>query len=185
MLKVRIPVAETLTLGAYVHARPNGYPTAEVRTSPYAPVFGNVPRIPRCNDQDSRGGADGDQMRREPGSAATATTRMAVMFGSMLVAFVVGCASSNAPSTSAGGRCAPPPGPGDSLVHSRDLRVKQITCSAGRKVALACARFTYGHSGLCSSSGFRWRCTSTHPPGSESTQSCAAGRRFMSIVWLD
>jgi hypothetical protein len=124
-------------------------------------------------------------MRREPGSAATAAKGPAVMFGMLLIAFVVGCASGNAASTSAGGRCSPPRGPGDSSVHSRDLRVKQITCSAGRKVALACVRFTYGHSGLCSSVGFRWRCTSTHPPGSESTQSCAAGRRFMSIVWLD
>jgi len=124
-------------------------------------------------------------MRREPGSAAAATKRLAVMFGSLLMAFVVGCASGNAASTSAGRRCAPPREPGDSSVHSRNLRVKQITCSAGRKVALACARFTYGHAGLCSAIGFRWRCTSTHPPGSESTQSCAAGRRLMSIVWLD
>jgi len=124
-------------------------------------------------------------MFRNPGSAATGRKRVALMFGILLIAFVVGCTSGNAASTSAGRRCAPPRGPGDSSVHSRDLRVNQITCSAGRKVALACARFTYGHAGHCSAIGFRWRCTSTHPAGSESTQSCAAGLRFMSIIWLD
>ena len=124
-------------------------------------------------------------MRREPGKAATATKGLAVILGSLLVAVVVGCASGNAASTSVGRRCVPPRGPGDSSVHSRDLGVKQITCSAGRKVALECARFTYGRAGVCSAIGFRWRCTSTHSSGSESTQSCAAGRRFVSIVWLD
>jgi hypothetical protein len=81
--------------------------------------------------------------------------------------------------------CAPPRGPGDTLVHSRDLRVVNITCSVGRAIALACTRFTYGHSGICSAAGYSWRCTSSKPPGSESEQRCVAGRRAMSILWLD
>lgn len=81
--------------------------------------------------------------------------------------------------------CAPPRGPGDSAVHSTDLDVQNITCSVGRKVALACTRFTYGHSGICAAVRYRWRCTSTSPPGSESVQRCVAGRKSMSILWLD
>ena len=49
--------------------------------------------------------------------------------------------------------CAPPRGPGDNAVHSRNLRVRGISCRVGRKVALACVRFTYGHSGRCSAGG--------------------------------
>jgi hypothetical protein len=81
--------------------------------------------------------------------------------------------------------CAPPRGPGDRAAHSTDLRVQNMTCSVGRRVALACARFTYGHSGTCAAAGHRWRCTSTSQRGSESAQRCVAGRRSMSIVWLD
>src|SRR6266705_1290280 len=49
-------------------------------------------------------------------------------------------------STSAILACAPPRVTGDSAVHRTDLRVKNASCSVGRKVALACVRFTYGHS---------------------------------------
>jgi len=38
---------------------------------------------------------------------------------------------------------------------------------------------------VCAAAGYRWRCTSTNPTGSESAQRCVAGRRLMSIVWLD
>ena len=82
-------------------------------------------------------------------------------------------------------RCAPPRGPGDTAVHSESLRVRNISCRVGRRVALACTRFTYGRSGVCVAVGYRWRCTSTNPPGSESAQRCVVGRRSMSIVWLD
>src|SRR3954466_9966545 len=61
--------------------------------------------------------------------------------------------------------CAPPRGPGDKAVHSTGLQVGSISCPVGRKVALACTRFTYGHRGVCSAVGYRWHCTSTHPPG--------------------
>jgi hypothetical protein len=70
-------------------------------------------------------------------------------------------------------------------VHSTKLRVTNISCRAGRKVALACRRFTYGRAGLCSAVGYRWRCTSTKPPGSESAQRCVSRQRSMSILWLD
>jgi hypothetical protein len=81
--------------------------------------------------------------------------------------------------------CALPRGPGDSAVHSTDLRVQNISCSVGRKVALACTRFTYGHSGICAAVGYRWRCTSTSALGHESVQHCVAERKSMSILWLD
>jgi len=81
--------------------------------------------------------------------------------------------------------CVPPRGPGDSAVHSTDLRVTGITCVAGRKVALRCARFSYGRSGACLAAGSWWRCRSTKPPGSQSVERCASRRRSMSIRWLD
>ena len=81
--------------------------------------------------------------------------------------------------------CVPPRGPGDSAVHSSGLRVVGITCVAGRKVALACVRFTYGRSGTCFAAGYRWRCTSTKPPGSQSFQRCTSSWRSMRIRWLD
>ena len=103
----------------------------------------------------------------------------------MLLGVAVACGTGTAGSTSAARRCAPPRGPGDTAVHSKSLRVRNIGCRAGRKVALACVRFTYGHSGVCAAVGYRWRCTSTKPGGSESAQRCVAGRRLMSILWLD
>jgi hypothetical protein len=60
-----------------------------------------------------------------------------------------------------------------------------MTCAVGRKVALACSKFTYGHSGTCAAARNRWRCTSTHPPGLSSAEQCVVGIRLMSIVWLD
>lgn len=80
--------------------------------------------------------------------------------------------------------CAPPRGPGDRSVHSKNLRVKNISCKVGRRVALACTRFTYGDSGVCSAVGYQWRCTSTDPVAG-SVQRCIAGRKSMSIHWLD
>jgi hypothetical protein len=81
--------------------------------------------------------------------------------------------------------CVPPRGPGDGGVHSRELRVHGITCVAGRRVALACVRFTYGRAGTCVAAGHRWACASTKPPGSQSVQRCQSSWRTMSIRWLD
>ena len=103
----------------------------------------------------------------------------------MLLAAAVACGTAAGGPASAIRRCAPPRGPGDTAVHSKNLRVRNVSCSAGRKVALACRRFTYGHSGVCAAFGYRWRCTSTNPLGSESAQRCVAGRRLMTILWLD
>jgi len=111
--------------------------------------------------------------------------RACVAGTSMLLAVAVACGTGTAAPTSSIRRCAPPRGPGDTAVHSKSLRVRKITCRAGRRVALACRRFTYGHSGVCAAVGYRWRCTSTNPLGSESAQRCAVGQRLMSIVWLD
>jgi len=97
----------------------------------------------------------------------------------------VACGMGAARPTSVVRRCAPPRGPGDSAVHSKSLHVRNISCRAGRTVALTCRRFTYGHSGVCAAVGYRWRCTSTNLRGSESAQRCVGGRRLMSILWLD
>jgi hypothetical protein len=110
--------------------------------------------------------------------------RWSVVVSAALLMLAAACGSSAGPK-SAIQRCAPPRGPGDDEQHSINLRVENIDCTAGRKVALACTRFTYGHSGICSAVGHRWRCTSTHPPGLESAQSCVAGRMSMRILWTD
>jgi hypothetical protein len=95
------------------------------------------------------------------------------------------CPSTGTAAASTGRFCDPPRGPGDSAVHSRNLRVTGITCATGRRVALSCHRFSYGHAGTCLAGGYRWRCTSTNPPGSESAERCSSGRRLMSIRWTD
>jgi hypothetical protein len=81
--------------------------------------------------------------------------------------------------------CVPPRGPGDQARHSVNLRVTNIGCEAGRRVALACARYSYGHSGGCIAVGYRWRCMSTKPLGLASSEKCLSGRRVMSITWTD
>lgn len=105
----------------------------------------------------------------------------------LTVVLAIACAGVAAGTAHASAQrlCVPPRGPGDSAIHSRDLRVKGITCVAGRRVALACVRFTYGHAGTCVAAGYRWRCRSTKPPGSQSFQRCVSGWRSMSIRWLD
>jgi hypothetical protein len=104
---------------------------------------------------------------------------------SALLGVAVASGAATAGPTSTVRRCAPPRGPGDTAVHSKNLRVRDISCRAGRRVALACLRFTYGRTGVCAAVGYRWRCTSTNPSGSESAQRCVVGRRLMRIVWLD
>jgi hypothetical protein len=111
--------------------------------------------------------------------------RACVVVASMLLGAAIACGTGAAGPASAIRRCAPPRGPGDTAIHSKSLRVRNVSCRVGRKVALACRRFTYGHSGVCVAVGYRWRCTSTKPPGSESAQRCVAGQKLMSIVWLD
>ncbi len=111
--------------------------------------------------------------------------RWSVAVSAALLILAAGCGSGGAAPKSAIQRCAPPRGPGDNEQHSINLQVENIGCNAGRKVALACTRFTYGHSGICTAVGYRWRCTSTYPPGLESAESCVAGRRSMRILWTD
>jgi hypothetical protein len=110
--------------------------------------------------------------------------RACVVVPLMLLAVAVACGTGTARPTSTI-RCAPPHGPEDAAVHSKSLRVRNISCRAGRRLALRCRRFTYGHSGVCTAIGYGWRCTSTNPSGSESAQRCVVGQRLMSIVWVD
>jgi len=94
-------------------------------------------------------------------------------------------ATATSPTPIPRGQCAPPTGPGDNLVHSAGLRVTGITCSQGRTVALACTKYTYGHSGSCAAAGYTWTCTSKDVGVPQSTQRCESGSRVMAIVWLD
>jgi hypothetical protein len=102
-----------------------------------------------------------------------------------VLALVLAALATASAHASAQRLCVPPLGPGDRARHSADLRVNGITCVAGRRVALACARLSYGHAGTCGAAGFRWRCRSTKLPGSQSTERCVSGWRTMSIRWLD
>jgi hypothetical protein len=81
--------------------------------------------------------------------------------------------------------CRPPLGPGDNRVHSSNLRALNISCPVARKVALSCARFTYGKSGTCQAAGFRWACSSRRSGPAGSTQRCVSGLRAMTIEWGD
>src|ERR1700704_5289068 len=81
------------------------------------------------------------------------TLRLALALVAVVGVAVGSGSSATAGATSTVRRCAPPRGPGDHAIHSTDLRVTSITCAVGRKVALACQRFTYGHSGTCSAAG--------------------------------
>jgi hypothetical protein len=81
--------------------------------------------------------------------------------------------------------CASPRGPGDNNVHSHGLTTHHLSCSRGRRVALSCTRFTFGHSGKCSALGRTWSCKSRHEGALGSYQRCTSGRGSMSIHWDD
>jgi hypothetical protein len=102
----------------------------------------------------------------------------------VLIATAVGVTSMGASSALAKA-CAPPRGPGDNQVHSHGLRTHHLRCSRGRRVALSCTRFTFGHAGHCSAIGRRWYCTSRREGPLGSYQRCASGRSTMSIHWDD
>jgi hypothetical protein len=91
------------------------------------------------------------------------------------------------PATSAASvRCAPPRGPGDNLVHSGDVRARNVNCRRAGRVIIGCARFSFGASGTCRAVGYRWLCTSRRPTtGTISPEKCVAGGRTVSWVWLD
>lgn len=110
-------------------------------------------------------------------------TRLSACTAMLLAA--LGAAPVSATPSGSTRSCAPPRGPGDSARHSVNLRVENISCAKGRRVALACARLSYGRSGNCFVLGYDWRCTSTEPPGSESTEKCVSGRRSIRITWTD
>jgi hypothetical protein len=82
-------------------------------------------------------------------------------------------------------RCTPPRGPGDNQFHSANLRVENTSCAVGRRVALACTRYTYGTSGTCLVAGASWYCSSRQSGGLGSSQRCSSGIRRMSIYWTD
>ena len=103
------------------------------------------------------------------------------------VAALVGCGATSHRSatveTHAATKCALRTGPGDTLIHSADFRVANVSCDVGWRVALACA-IEFGKSGACMSGGSRWRCTSRRL-GLGGTERCTAGDRLMRITWLD
>ena len=70
-------------------------------------------------------------------------------------------------------------------MHSTNLRADGVDCAGARKVALACANYTFGSAGTCTVLGARWRCTSLEGEGAESKQRCAAGRRVIRVTWTD
>jgi hypothetical protein len=107
---------------------------------------------------------------------------VAIVLVAAAAASSVACSSTHATTTR---KCIPPLGPGDEARHSMNLRVTNVGCETGRLVALACAPFSYGHSGTCTAVGFRWRCTSSKPFGLASSEKCLSGRRSMSITWTD
>lgn len=89
-------------------------------------------------------------------------------------------------TSAASARCAPPRGPGDHQIHTRDVRARNIDCRRAQRVIIGCARFSYGHRGTCRVVGDRWFCTSRRPlRGIMSPESCVGGRSAVSWVWLD
>ena len=80
-------------------------------------------------------------------------------------------------------KCVLRTGPRDTLIHSADFRVANISCDVGWRVALACA-IKFGKSGTCTSGGSRWRCSSRRL-GLGATERCMSGDRSMRITWLD
>lgn len=83
--------------------------------------------------------------------------------------------------------CRPPRGPGDNLVHSRNLKAKGVNCRVARRVVLASTKgpgsrfsegtpFTVAHQ--------RWRCYASPFPSSH--QRCmSSARAVVTIVWGD
>jgi len=111
-----------------------------------------------------------------------------VLKGTLFAVTIIGAValtSGSATASHAFTKCLPPVGPGDVSHHSDDLRVAYVTCSTGRRVALRCRQFSYGHAGTCPAGLVRWDCTSTNSAGLRSTEKCVAGRRFVRITWTD
>lgn len=69
-------------------------------------------------------------------------------------------------------------GPGDSLIHSRDFRVADVSCAVGKKVVEKC----YSDGRACRVAHSTWRC---HGRGIPGEQRCTSGRKVAEIFWLD
>jgi hypothetical protein len=82
--------------------------------------------------------------------------------------------------------CSPPTGPGDNLVHSARVRIRNYDCRSARHLMIHCDRFSYRHHGYCRFQGLRWYCSSRVLQGSSSSERCSAARgRLVSWIWLD
>lgn len=101
---------------------------------------------------------------------------------------VIGLVFFSSPARSrAATSCRPPRGPGDNLVHSRDLKARGVRCRVARRVVLASTkgpggRFSEGTPFVVAHQ--RWRCYASPFPNSH--QRCtSSARAVVSIVWGD
>ena len=90
------------------------------------------------------------------------------------------------PAATAARSCSPPRGPGDRLIHSGHVRIRNYNCRSARRLMIHCDRFSYGHSGHCNFHHLDWYCTSRPLRETASTERCsAAKRRLVAWIWLD
>lgn len=98
------------------------------------------------------------------------------------IPLIAGAALALAPAVSAGGQathgCPTFTGPGDSLVHSRNFRVANVTCAVGKRVVETCLN----NGRPCRIAGATWHCHGQRIPGE---QHCTSGRKVAEIYWLD
>ena len=96
----------------------------------------------------------------------------ALLVGGVLA--VASTASAQGPRTH---RCPTFTGPGDTLVHSQNFRVANVSCATGKKVVERCAN----NGTACRIAGSTWRCHGMIPGENK----CTSGRKVASIYWLD
>lgn len=102
----------------------------------------------------------------------------ALVVGGVLVlaaaAVLASVASAHGPSTH---RCPTFTGPGDNLVHSRNFRVANVSCSTGKRVVERCD--TNGTA--CRIAHSTWSCHGRIPGETR----CTSGPKVAEIYWLD
>lgn len=99
------------------------------------------------------------------------------------VALLALAAASSAQAST--GRCRPPVGPGDSVIHFGYFHVANASCAVARRTAITCAPLSFGRSGSCTAAFRYWRCTSRAVGQVGSTERCVSGRQVVSWLWID